>query len=152
MVQSILLPESHPQVALFILILRVTYVRPSELLALRNKDLVPVLVDQSRNQKSSCPSRPGPDKAGRLAEGQCEGRLGHDQNTSDLPMLKSDVAGKHWTSSQRLVVRVEGARIPACGVDCKGGSTLKSRAAEPKQTKTHTDPVFRVPIHVHQQG
>ena len=35
---------SHPHMAAFILILLVTYMRPSELLALRKKDLVPLLV------------------------------------------------------------------------------------------------------------
>ena len=37
------LPRNHPHVAVFILILRVTFLRPSELLALRKKDLVPPL-------------------------------------------------------------------------------------------------------------
>ena len=36
--------QSHPHMAPFILILQVTYMRPSELLALRKKDLVPRLV------------------------------------------------------------------------------------------------------------
>ena len=35
---------NHPRVAVFILMLRVTYMRPSELLALKKKDLVPPLV------------------------------------------------------------------------------------------------------------
>ena len=35
---------NHLHVAVFILILRVTYMRPSELLALRKNDLVPPLV------------------------------------------------------------------------------------------------------------
>ena len=38
------LPMNHPHVAVFIFILRVTYMRPSELLTLRKKALVPPLV------------------------------------------------------------------------------------------------------------
>ena len=57
MVRSFLLPSfwvqaapvwegilNHPRMAVFDLILRVTHMRPSELLALKKKDLVPPLV------------------------------------------------------------------------------------------------------------